>query len=219
LGISYVNIHTHNRIDPPVLGIQSFDIQEINHDFAFPRYSALGLHPWNLQSANLESSIKTIETHLLNPNIIAIGECGIDRCIQTPIELQIDAFIAQWGLAEQYQKIVIIHQVKAYADFLKIFKMASPGVPMIFHGFNGNLDILKKLSPHPIYFSFGADILNSKSKATKIISEIPIEKLLLETDVWQGDIETIYQAAANLRHCSTEDLKNSIFKNYKRIFK
>ena len=76
---------------------------------------------------------------------IAIGECGVDRAIETSIELQQTIFEQQIELAEQVQKPLIIHCVKAFDILLFLKKKYKITVPIIVHGYKNKPEQLKQL--------------------------------------------------------------------------
>ena len=66
--------------------------------------------------------------------------------------------------------------------------------------------------------SFGAAIIHSK-KLQKIVSEIPLASILLETDASAVCIQDIYKKVAVLKNMEVEILQQKIEQNFKRIFK
>ena len=53
---------------------------------------------------------------------LALGECGLDKKVQTPLDLQQEVFERQLTLAEKYKKPVIIHCVAAFQELIAIKK-------------------------------------------------------------------------------------------------
>ena len=141
----YIDIHSHNKISHNHLGIQNFYVQDIETDIVFPDTFSLGLHPWHISKSNMKSSLQMLESLSDNPQLAAIGECGLDRAISVNFDLQKEAFLFQLQLAEKQDKALIVHSVRAFSDFLSILKQEKPNIPLIFHAYTGNHDILKKL--------------------------------------------------------------------------
>ena len=213
---SYVNLHTHRK--PRVEGeiaIRNGYLKNVN--FRSIQYPvSIGIHPWHVHKINIEKAL-TIITNNLN-SIIAIGECGLDRVINTPINEQISVFKAQIIIAEQNQLPIIVHCVKAYSDFANLAKQFY-NVQFVLHGFSGNLEILNMLLPFKnVYFSVGKHLFNPLSNASLILKEIPIERLFLETDTTNLLINTIYIKAAEIIGMDELVLKNQIFHNFENIF-
>lgn len=214
----YINIHSHRPIESNYQGIENIQIQDIKTNQEFPTSYSLGLHPWNLNNSNVNSMLNILEKLAQNNKVKAIGECGIDRVVSVNIELQKEAFYYQLELAERLGKAVIIHNVRAFSDLLEIFKKLKPSIPIIFHAFTGNEDVMNKLLHFNTYFSFGHNLFNDNSKASRIISKIPRNCLFLETDDWDVSIEEIYNIAAKRLNISIIELRNQIYYTYKSLF-
>ena len=213
----YINLHTHRK--PNVIGeiairngfLKTIDFSKIDYPIS------LGLHPWHVHKTNIDWALAQIENS--RTQIIAIGECGLDRAIQTPIELQFTVFSKQIELALQYHLPVIVHCVKAYSDFAAFAKQY-PNVHFVLHGFSGNEEILQMLLTFKnVCFSVGKYLFNPSSNASLVIEKIPVNRLFLETDTSKYLISEIYQKAAQLLEIEETVLKNQIFDNFATFFK
>ena len=148
----YINLHTHHPIKKNYIGIKSFCVHEICNDTIFPKYFSAGIHPWNILKADLKSSYELLESLTKNNLLLAIGECGLDRSISVDINEQIEVFLTQLEIAKMSNKPLIVHNVRAFSDFLQILKSRKLDIPIIFHGFNGNEVILNELLNYNTYF-------------------------------------------------------------------
>ena len=182
-------------------------------DFSSKNIS-IGLHPWKIEVENWVNQLEKVEQFAQNQNVVAIGECGLDRMIEIPMEVQKIVFEAQVKLAEKTQIPVIIHCVRAFDELLAWKKKSKVAVPLVVHGFNNNIETAQQLIKHGFYLSFGAALLNPNSNAEKIITQIPIEKIFLETDTKPIAIEGVYEAAAERLNIETEKLHEQIMKNW-----
>ncbi|MNL54656.1 hypothetical protein D3C87_1780050 [compost metagenome] len=90
-----------------------------------------------------------------------------------------------------------------------------PRVPFIVHGFNKHPDLGRQLLAKGFYLSFGKAILNADSGAATLLKEAGT--FFLETDDADCSIAEIYQAAANLKNCTVEEMKALIFASWKKI--
>ncbi len=214
----YINIHSHNKLEDNCIGIQSFMLQNLKIDTIFPSSYSLGIHPWHISKLNIKDSLKQLEILADNSSIKAIGECGLDRAFASNFDLQREVFIAQIKIAAKYNKAIIVHNVRAFSDILEIFKQEQIYIPIIFHAFNGNKDIMQKLMKYDVYFSIGSDILKENSKAQRIVADIPINRLFIETDEWTGSIVELYSEAAKHIGRSVIDIRNQIYYTYKSLF-
>lgn len=212
--VEFVDIHTHGEggANISLTNLAFVDEPISNHIYSF------GIHPWDIKDLNFSKAINEvisiIESH---KNIVAVGECGVDRAIKTPVEIQFQFFTKQYELSEQYKLPLIIHCVKAYSDFQALIKKLKPTQPWIFHGFSSNAEIAKDLIARGCYLSFGKMLLNN-TKVQNVFSNLPIESVFFETDNSAEKIENIYKKAAELRHICISELKHKIWLNYNKVF-
>lgn len=167
-----------------------------------------GIHPWSVQPGCGLA---------LPSNALAIGETGLDRLHKDTYDLQLEIFEKHILLSEQYQKPLIIHNVKATADILRLHKKYHPQQAWIIHGFNGSVEEAHQLTDQKCYLSVGESIFYPNRKITKTISSIPLEYLFLETDTSEKTIQQIYEKAAELLNLSIDQLKEQIFANFARL--
>ncbi len=176
---------------------------------------SVGLHPWHIDE-NPQKLFEKIENSASSKKVIAIGETGLDRLINVPFDLQKVVFEFHFSLAQKLNKPLIIHCVKAYYDFIPFVRKTK--VPMLFHGFNGNEDVLKKLSESPLaFFSQGKALF--RQKGAVIWKLIPDGQKLLETDNSPVLISSLYRKAADLEGISLEDLSLNLKKNAFTFFR
>lgn len=173
-----------------------------------------GIHPWEVEN---NPDLSFLETLLKENRIVAIGETGIDRLHKDTVAIQIECFEKHILLSEQYQKPLIIHNVKATSDILKLYKKHHPKQAWIIHGFNGNAEEARQLTSCGIYLSVGESLFYPHRKIAKSISSIPLEYLFFETDTSKTTIQQVYERASELLNLSIDQLKESIFSNYKRL--
>lgn len=215
--IPYVNIHSHSSGEDGIVCIKN-----ISNGFnALPsdEFISIGIHPWYIKKETVEQELGLITKNTENKNVLAIGECGLDKLSEIDFELQKSVFVAQLKIAEQIKKPVIIHCVKAFDELVKIKKELNVSVPMIVHGYNNNEQIAEQLIKNDFYLSFGKALLNTNSNAAKVISKIPTEKLFLETDDADVSIKRIFENVSLIKNCSGEELKKKVYSNFINLFK
>lgn len=171
-----------------------------------------GVHPWKVPS-----NLNLLESLLKENRLAAIGETGIDRLHKDTIPLQIEVFEQHILLSEQYQKPLIIHNVKAIADILRLHKKHQPKQAWIIHGFNGTATEVRQFTDKGIYLSVGESIFFENRKIHESITSIPLDDLFLETDTSEKTIQEIYEKAAELLNLPLEVLKQRIFANFARL--
>ncbi len=173
----FVNIHTHKRRGT---GIELYNCR-IPDDVPADGLITAGLHPWDIDKCNHLQAIGEIERLSRAGVLCAIGETGIDRAIGVNINLQKELFIKQLSIAESHNLPVIVHCVRAVSDVLQIVARHKPTVPIIMHGFVGNIDAMRQLTSHGIFISFGAGLLRyDKVKLT--FAQTADSQFFLETD-------------------------------------
>lgn len=215
--VPFTNIHSHHSSEKDFITIKniSSDFESLPNE----EFVSIGIHPWYINKGNYEQELSLIKISAVNKNVLAIGECGLDKLSDVDFELQKNIFISQIKIAEKVQKPLIIHCVKAFDDLIRIKKEMKVGVQMIIHGFNNNLQIAEQLIKNDFYISFGKALLNKDSNASTIISKIPTDKLFLETDDANVSIKSIFDAAAMVTNNFEDELKQKIFSNFIKVFK
>lgn len=177
-----------------------------------------GIHPWHIDEDRLEQHLEIIEQRLGMENCLALGECGLDKRIETPLAVQVTFFEKQLVLAKKYDKPVILHLVAAFDELIEIKDRLKPDVPMIIHGFSKNIQVARQLLDNGFYLSFGKYLLRNPDLPA-VLAQMPENSFFLETDMIDEGIEEVYTRAAKARSTGIEDLKNTISNNFKTVFK
>ncbi len=176
-------------------------------------YSA-GIHPWCVKE-NMDNEISALKNALTLRNVLAIGECGLDKICANNFQLQKKLFAVQISLANEMQKPMIIHCVKAYEEVLEELKKEIVSVPVIFHGFNKSKELAARIIKEGYFLSFGKDLF--RQEIQNVFAELSIEKIFLETDNSEISIQEIYLQAAAIKHISVETLIEKMNGNYLRV--
>jgi TatD DNase family protein len=209
----YINIHTHHLSKDH--GVFLFNNRfGFDKEFYTDSFFSIGIHPWD---ADLQASIQELEKLIQEHNCLAIGECGLDKIIDTDIEIQKKVFQSQLELAVKYQKPVIIHCVKVFHELIEICAPYHSKIPLIIHGFNKSIQLAKQLIDKGFYISLSHSIFN---KEDIDFSVLPLEKLFLETDTNESIlIGEVYKKAAACFQIQEDDLKEKIYTNFTALFK
>jgi len=204
LFMKFFNIHTHHK--PKKAGEIVIRNVFIHRQHKMPSVAygmSVGLHPWYVNDIEMDACINKLAEWISNPSIFAVGEIGIDRSIDTSIEIQRKFFEAQLNIARAFQKPVIIHAVKSYSDLLPYVKKAH--IPFIFHQFQGNLQQAHDLIKHGAFLSFGKNLFQPLIE--NVFIKIPIESCFFETDTANHiNISDIYRKAAELKKIDIDSL-------------
>jgi len=213
--MEFFNFHTHqftNQTD--ILELVNQYPQEF--DASIPYYS-VGIHPWYIVDKRIDADLKIIEEKLQTKNCLAIGECGLDKRIEVPLERQIIVFKKQLALAEKNKKPVVIHCVAAFQEVIAIKKEMKISVPMIIHGFSKNSQIANQFISAGFYLSFGKYLLKNPELKT-VFQQIPNDRFFLETDTIEENIKQVYDLAAEYKNVSIKELQDIISGNFKDVF-
>lgn len=214
----FIDIHTHHDYTNQGSTLFIKNILLPTQKIPYQGLFSAGWHPWYIENITLKEIESVLDEVLLNENMAAIGECGLDRAIETPLHFQKEVFNLHLEKAEMKDKPVIVHCVKAYSDLLEILKVRQPRQAIILHDFHGNLQQIDQLLKYNTYFSIGE--INEKQKRRKSASlqHIPLNRLFLETDESLVPIASIYQTTAKMIGITLDDFKSQVFANYKTVF-
>ena len=213
---TYFDSHTHQKYKEEDIAF----IRNAFHHLSYERLSALpysfsiGIHPWDVK-ANYHAAFELIKQTATHPQCKAIGECGLDYFIKTDKSLQAEVFKLHIALAEQLQKPLIIHCVRAYHDLLPMLKNTS--VPVVLHQYQGSLELTKTLTAPNLYFSFGKQLFRENFD-TALLEIIPITQILFETDTMPMHIEEVYLKASTLLDVEFEELRQQVNSTAQKIF-
>lgn len=145
-------------------------------------YAAVGLHPEDILESD-ESEIEVIKRVALEEKKVkAIGEIGLDYYWkEVPKEKQLIFFEKQLLLAKELDLPVIVHDREAHEDTLNLIKKYKPKGVM--HCFSGSAEMAKEVLKTGMYIGIGGALtFKNAKKILKVADEVPIEKILLETD-------------------------------------
>lgn len=211
-----IDIHRHGQGDGTVIiNIDTSQWTDCEHRAGF--YS-LGIHPWFIERQDSKVALQTLKSALVDANLLAIGECGLDKLSGAPFPVQKSIFIKQLELAEQFRKPVVIHCVRAFNELLRIKAVFNPLMPWIVHGFNNKPSIAASLLELGCYLSFGKALLHPNSNAAKVLPAVPRDRIFLETDDSGLAIDSIYRAAATILQIDLPELQQCLENNFNRVF-
>lgn len=185
-------------------------------DASIPSYS-IGIHPWYIDENRLETDLEIIKEKLQLTDCLALGECGLDKRIEIPLDLQISVFKQQLEIVKQTNKPIVLHCVAAYDEVIAIKKEMKIANPMIIHGFSKNEQVAQSLIKNGFYLSFGKYLLRNPD-LEKVFTFAPENQILLETDTIEESIYQVYEKAALIKGISVDEMKAIIFTNFSRIF-
>ena len=196
-------------------------------------YAAVGSHPDAADEVEDAVLAQYRQMAQENPKVRAIGEIGLDYHYEDiPREIQQRAFRAQMALARELGLPVIVHEREAHEDGMIIVE-EFPTVTGVFHCYSGSLEMAKVLIRRGWYIGFGG-VLTFKNarKAVEVAAEIPLERIVLETDCpymspepFRGRrndparLHLVAQRLAQLRGLSEEEIQAVTLENGKRLYR
>ena len=196
-------------------------------------YAAVGSHPDAADEVN-EAALDCYRSLCReNPKVKAIGEIGLDYHYEDiPRDIQQRAFRAQMALAREENLPVIVHEREAHEDGMNIVA-EFPEVTGVFHCYSGSLEMAKWLIDRGWYIGFGG-VLTFKNarKALEVAANIPLERIVLETDCpymapepfrgKRNDPGKLYRVAeklAQLRGLTAEEVQTVTLENGKALYR
>lgn len=148
-----------------------------------PIYAAVGVHPHEAEHFTAGDADRLAEWTILS-KVVAIGEIGLDYFYDySPRAVQKAAFIRQLDVARQTGMPVVIHNREAHGDTMEILKREGKGLTGVVHCFSGSLEMAKELVRMGWYIGIDGPItFKNAAKLPEIVREIPLERILIETD-------------------------------------
>ena len=147
-------------------------------------YALLGVHPSEIAGWNNNIADKIRKLIKENRKIIGIGEIGLDyHWDDTNKDEQKHAFIDQIRLANELKLPICIHDRDAHKDTLDILKEYNNGLPGVLHCFSGSVEFMRECIKEGYYIALGGVVtFKNAQKVKDVAKEVPLERLLLETD-------------------------------------
>ncbi len=210
----------------------SRNVSQLSRQYDF-LYAAVGSHP----DAADEVTEEVLEEYRAlwkeNEKIKAVGEIGLDYHYEDiPRDVQKKAFRMQMALAQELNLPVIVHEREAHEDGMKIVE-EFPQVTGVFHCYSGSAEMAKWLISRGWYIGFtGVLTFKNARKAVEVASQIPLDRIVLETDCpymapepfrgKRNDPGKLYRMAerlAELRGLSVEEIHAITTENGKRLYR
>lgn len=146
-------------------------------------YHAVGVAPSEVTNPGTDW-INTIEKSLELPNVVAVGETGLDYFKQFGDKRsQIELFITQLEIAQAHKVPVIIHNRDAGRDLYDILTERIPDAGAILHCYSEDAAFAKKCLEKNIWFSFAGNLTYRNARNLhETVLNIPVDRILIETE-------------------------------------
>jgi TatD DNase family protein len=142
-------------------------------------WATAGVHPHDASGG-----IEGIAELLADPNVVAVGECGLDyHYDNSPREVQREVFVQQIALAHEHDLALVVHTREAWEDTFAI--LGSEGVPSrtVIHCFTGGPEEAQKCLELGAWLSFsGIVTFPGAPEVLSAATLCPLDRLLVETD-------------------------------------
>lgn len=199
--MEFIDFHTHRETAEGVITPRSFAI-----------------HPWDAkkeEAASLDEFRSKYLTRFADAQIV--GECGLDKACNVNWQRQQQLFLWHITIAQELQKPMVIHCVRAFNEIVALRRQHSQGIWVV-HGFVGSLQLADQLFRQGILVSFGAALLDPRREKVRSTLALLPHPFLLETDDSPCGIDAVYRTAAEIRKTTTDTLASTIKQTYVTLF-
>lgn len=142
-------------------------------------FATAGVHPHDAKDG-----IEGLEALLDHPEVVAVGECGLDfHYDHSPRDQQREVFAAQIALALAHDLALVIHTREAWPETFDV--LAAEGVPerTVFHCFTGGPDEARRCLDLGAVLSFSGIVTFPSATDLQDAARLcPLDRLLVETD-------------------------------------
>ncbi len=195
-------------------------------------YASIGSHPDSADEVD-DDVLEQYRQMARHPKVKAIGEIGADYYYETiPRQIQLQAFRMQMELAREVKLPVIVHERNAHDDGMRVVKEFKD-VTGVFHCYSGSAEMARQLVNMGWYIGFtGVLTFKNARKAVETAQQIPLERIVLETDCpfmapepfrgKRNDPGYLFRMAeklAELRGISVEEVHAVTMDNAKRLYR
>jgi TatD DNase family protein len=198
-------------------------------DFCVPM---MGLHPGSVEK-DYQKELYLVEEWLGKRMFAAVGEIGMDLYWdKTFAEEQKEVFQYQIELAKKHNLPIVVHNRNAFSETYGIVeKLNNPELTGIFHCFTGTITEAEKIVSLGFYLGIGGVVTYKKGGLDKVLPEIKLSHLVLETDSpyltpvpfrgkrnQPGYLKYIVEKIVELKQCTFEEVEQATTANAKEIF-
>ena len=198
-------------------------------------FAAVGVHPSDVEELD-ESSYDVLEKAAKFEKTVAIGEIGLDYYWDKEPAVQAkqrEWFKRQMLLAKQHNLPVIIHSRDAAEDTMRVMKeIKAEEIPGVIHCYSYSVEMAKEFVKMGYYIGIGGVVTFKNAKKLKeVAAEIPLERILLETDCpymapepHRGErnsslyIPYVVEKLAEIRNISKEEIISTTNQNARKLF-
>ncbi len=217
----FYDAHSHEGNDKHTISVQNQILGDELIDFSknTGQLYSVGIHPWYVKDESYRQLLEHLDGLLTESNVVAVGECGLDKLSKTDWDLQKRVFEAQISISERFKKPLVIHSVRADSEILNLRKHLHPKETWMIHGFCKSPQMAEQLIESGCMLSFGYALLKGTSKNEDLIKKIPLQDFLIESDEKRIILQDLYRKIAEIKQISLLELKEIQQENFKRFYK
>jgi TatD DNase family protein len=195
--------------------------------------ASIGIHPHEAKDyAGNREALEAFSALATDESVVAVGECGLDFYYNhSPMAEQLEILKFQIELALKHDLPMIFHVRDAFDDFWPIFDKYK-GIRGVLHSFTDSAENMRMAMDRGLYIGVnGIATFAKNEKQLSMYSEIPLERLLLETDApfltptpYRGKINepkyvgVVAEFMAGLRNKRLEEISQTTTANARKLF-
>ncbi|MEH7889806.1 TatD family hydrolase [Elizabethkingia meningoseptica] len=147
-------------------------------------FAMMGLHPCSVQPETWEKELDLVKEYIDKRPFCAIGEIGIDLYWdKSTLDIQVKAFEQQIDWAIEKDLPIVIHTRESFNETFEVLERKKhPKLRGIFHCFSGNLEQAQHAIDLGFILGIGGVVTFKNGKIDQFLDEIPLDKIVLETD-------------------------------------
>ncbi len=245
---SHIDMIEQISLDEVIANAAANDVEKIILPCAYPKdidkiiditekyvnvYAYLGVHPSEARDWNDSLSEKITNYVSSGKKVVGIGEIGLDYYWDKSFNnIQKEVFIKQIRLANELNLPINIHDREAHKDTFDIIQANNENSTVIMHCFSGSVEFARECIKAGYYIALGGVVtFKNAIKMKEVAADIPIDRLLLETDApyltpvpYRGKenqpayVRFVAEEIAKIRGIELEELAALTTQNAERIF-
>lgn len=198
-------------------------------------YAVVGIHPQHADTFSQET-LAAIRELASQRKVVGIGEIGLDLywAQNPPREIQEKNFVAQFELAAELGKPVVIHNRNADDALMEILRgtgvQSNATTRGILHCFAGDLAMAREAIGLGFLISFAGNVTFKNAKRLQAIaSALPLEKIVIETDApylspvrgkrnEPANVARVAEKIAELKNVDSAVVTRTITRNSAQLF-
>lgn len=207
-----LDVHKHAQKDEVHKPQAIYSVMPSEFDPQPGVYYTIGVHPWYLENADEE--LVLLRKLITHPQVVGVGECGLDPHSDFDQKLQRRVFFDQLQIANEFKKPVMLHMVRLtqWAEKAKKDSKFSNIPAWVMHGYRGRSRPVLNLVRLGFYFSIGF-------KASDVCAlYVPKDLMLLESDEETASMYEHIEHIAKVRSEEPYDVVITARENASRVF-